>query len=45
MAKELAKRETQAAAEALKQAAEKTLPGFQIVEDVAKKALDWWNSD
>jgi len=43
-AKELLKRETQQAAEALRKAAEKTVPGFQTVEDMAQKARDWWNS-
>ena len=43
-AKELLKRETEQAAEALRKAAEKTVPGFQTVEDMAQKARDWWNS-
>jgi peptidoglycan hydrolase-like protein with peptidoglycan-binding domain len=44
-AKDLAARKTQEAAEALKKAAEGTVPGFKTVEDLAQKASDWWNSD
>jgi peptidoglycan hydrolase-like protein with peptidoglycan-binding domain len=43
-AKELAQRKTQEAADALKTAAENTVPGFKTVEDLSQKALDWWNS-
>jgi hypothetical protein len=44
-AKDLAVRETKAAAEALKKAAEIANPQLKVVEDLAQKAVDWWNSD
>jgi hypothetical protein len=38
-------KETDAALDALKKAAQSTSPVFDRVDDLAKKALDWWNSD
>jgi peptidoglycan hydrolase-like protein with peptidoglycan-binding domain len=44
-ARDAVNKETDAALDALKKAAQSTSPVFDRVDDLAKKALDWWNSD
>ena len=44
-ARDAVNKKTDAALDALKKAAQSTSPVFDKVDDLAKRALDWWNSD